>query len=202
MLWVGWFGFNGGSQLKADGVAGMAIAVTHISAAAAGLVWASLEWFHLRNPSLVGTATGVIAGLATVTPASGHVGPFGGLIIGVAAGAVCYYSVDLVKKRLKVDDSLDVFAVHGVGGMMGTLLVALLATTTMGGSGLSVDSGNIGAQLGVQAIGIAASVAWAAVVTAIILKVTSLVTNGIRVDEEDELLGLDLAAHGERGYDL
>ena len=202
MLWVGWFGFNGGSQLKADGVAGMAIVVTHISAAAAALTWAGLEWFHLRSPSLVGTVTGIIAGLATITPASGFVGPFGGLIIGVASGAICYYSVDLIKKKLKVDDSLDVFAVHGVGGMLGTLLVALLATTTMGGSGLSVDSGTVGSQLGVQAIGIAASVAWAAVATVIILKVTDFITNGLRVDEQDELLGLDLASHGERGYDL
>ena len=202
MLWVGWFGFNGGSQLAADGGAGMAIAVTHIAAASGAVAWATIEWIKFRKSSLVGTVTGVIAGLATVTPASGYVGPAGGLILGAAAGVVCFFAVDIVKERLKIDDSLDVFAVHGVGGMMGTLLVAFLALTALGGNGLAVESGSIASQLGVQALGVLAAVAWAAVFTFIIVKVTSRLTGGLRVGEEDELVGLDLATHGERGYDM
>ena len=202
MLWVGWFGFNGGSQLAADGGAGMAIAVTHISAATAGIVWSQIEWIKFGKPSLVGTVTGVIAGLATVTPASGFVGPLGGLILGALAGAICFFAVDFVKERLNIDDSLDVFAVHGVGGILGTLLVALLAVGALGGNGVSVESGNIGAQVGVQAIGLLATAAWAAIATFIIVKITGVLTGGLRVDREDELTGLDLATHGERGYDL
>ena len=202
MLWVGWFGFNGGSQLAADGGAGMAIAVTHISAATAGIVWSQIEWIKFGKPSLAGTVTGVIAGLATVTPASGFVGPFGGLILGALAGTICFFAVDFVKERLNIDDSLDVFAVHGVGGILGTLLVALLAVGALGGNGVSVESGNIGAQVGVQAIGLLATAAWAAIATFIIVKITGVLTGGLRVDREDELTGLDLATHGERGYDL
>jgi Amt family ammonium transporter len=180
----------------------MAIAVTHIAAASGAIAWAAIEWVKFGKPSLVGTVTGVIAGLATVTPASGYVGPAGGLILGAVAGVLCFFAVDVVKKRWKIDDSLDVFAVHGVGGMIGTLLVAFLAVTALGGSGLSVEGGAIGSQLGVQALGVVASVAWAAVVTFIIVKVTSWVTGGLRVNEEDEQAGLDLATHGERGYDM
>ena len=202
MLWVGWFGFNGGSQLAADGGAGMAIAVTHISAATAGIVWSQIEWIKFGKPSLAGTVTGVIAGLATVTPASGFVGPFGGLILGALAGTICFFAVDFVKERLNIDDSLDVFAVHGVGGILGTLLVALLAVGALGGNGVSVESGNIGAQVGVQAIGLLATAAWAAIATFIIVKITGVLTGGLRVNEEDELTGLDLATHGERAYDL
>ncbi len=202
MLWVGWFGFNGGSQLAADGGAGMAIVATHISAATAGIVWSQIEWIKFGKPSLVGTVTGVIAGLATVTPASGFVGPLGGLILGALAGAICFFAVDFVKERLNIDDSLDVFAVHGVGGILGTLLVALLAVGALGGNGVSVESGNIGAQVGVQAIGLLATAAWAAIATFIIVKITGVLTGGLRVDREDELTGLDLATHGERGYDL
>ena len=202
MLWVGWFGFNGGSQLAADGGAGMAIVATHISAATAGIVWSQIEWIKFGKPSLVGTVTGVIAGLATVTPASGFVGPLGGLILGALAGAICFFAVDFVKERLNIDDSLDVFAVHGVGGILGTLLVALLAVGALGGNGVSVESGNIGAQVGVQAIGLLATAAWAATATFIIVKITGVLTGGLRVDREDELTGLDLATHGERGYDL
>ena len=182
MLWVGWFGFNGGSQLAADGGAGMAIAVTHISAATAGIVWSQIEWIKFGKPSLVGTVTGVIAGLATVTPASGFVGPLGGLILGALAGAICFFAVDFVKERLNIDDSLDVFAVHGVGGILGTLLVALLAVGALGGNGVSVESGNIGAQVGVQAIGLLATAAWAAIATFIIVKITGVITGGLRVD--------------------
>ena len=202
MLWVGWFGFNGGSQLAADGGAGMAIAVTHTAAASAAIVWSAIEWIKLGKPSLVGAVTGVIAGLATVTPASGFVGPIGGVILGAGAGLVCFFAVDVVKGRLKIDDSLDVFAVHGVGGILGTLLVSVLAIGALGGGGLTVESGAIGAQLGVQALGVVATVAWAAVITFIIVKVTAALTSGLRVDEDDELTGLDLATHGERGYDL
>ena len=202
MLWVGWFGFNGGSQLAADGGAGMAIVATHISAATAGIVWSQIEWIKFGKPSLVGTVTGVIAGLATVTPASGFVGPLGGLILGALAGAICFFAVDFVKERLNIDDSLDVFAVHGVGGILGTLLVALLAVGALGGNGVSVESGNIGAQVGVQAIGLLATAAWAAIATFIIVKITGVLTGGLRVDREDELTGLDLATHGERAYDL
>ncbi len=202
MLWVGWFGFNGGSQLAADGGAGMAIAVTHIAAVGGAIAWSTVEWIKFRKPSLVGTVTGVIAGLATVTPASGFVGPAGGLILGAVAGVVCFFAVDMVKERWKIDDSLDVFAVHGVGGIIGTLLVALLAVAVLGGNGLAVERGSIGIQLGVQALGVIAAVAWAAVFTFVIVKVTSRLTSGLRVDEEDELVGLDLATHGERGYDM
>ena len=202
MLWVGWFGFNGGSQLAADGGAGMAIAATHIAAAAGAASWSAVEWLKFGRPSLVGAATGVIAGLATVTPASGFVGPAGGLILGAVAGVVCFFAVDVVKERLKIDDSLDVFAVHGIGGAIGVLLVSVLATTALEGSGVSVDSGSMLEQLGVQALGLAAVAGWAAGFTFIIVKATSVITRGIRVDEQAELEGLDLASHGERGYDL
>ena len=141
LLWVGWFGFNGGSALAADGGAAMAIVVTHLSAAAASLTWAGLEWLRFGKPSLVGLVTGTIAGLASVTPASGFIGPVGGVLIGIAGGAVCFYAVALIKFRLKIDDSLDVFAVHGVGGILGTLGVAFLALPTFGGLGLAEGAG-------------------------------------------------------------
>ena len=201
MLWVGWFGFNGGSQLAADGGAGMAIAATHIAAAAAAATWSAIEWIKFGKTSLVGAATGVIAGLATVTPASGFIGPVGALILGVAAGAVCFFATELVKQRWKIDDSLDVFAVHGVGGMLGTLLVAVLAVGALGGGGLSEDM-TIAKQFGVQVVGLVATVLWSALATFAIVKVTAALTGGLRVDEEDELVGLDLATHGERGYDF
>ena len=200
MLWVGWFGFNGGSQLAADGGAGMAIAVTHISAASAAIVWSAIEWIKFGKTSLIGAATGVIAGLATITPASGFVGPIGALIIGAGAGLVCFYATELVKQTWNIDDSLDVFAVHGAGGMLGTLLVAGLAVGALGGAGLG--DGTVGGQLTVQVIGLVAVSAWSALATYVIFKVTGWVTGGTRVDQEDEMVGLDLATHGERGYDL
>ena len=202
MLWVGWFGFNGGSQLMADGGAGMAITATHLAAASAVIVWSAIEWIKLGKPSLVGAVTGAIAGLATVTPASGFVGPIGGVILGALAGLVCFFAVGIVKERLKIDDSLDVFAVHGVGGILGTLLVSILAVAAFGGGGLLVASGTIVAQLGVQALGVVVVIAWAAVLTFIIVKVTGMLTGGMRVSAEDEEQGLDLAFHGERGYDI
>ena len=200
MLWVGWFGFNAGSALTSGGSAGMAMAVTHISAAAASLTWAAVEWIRYGKPSLIGIVTGTIAGLATITPASGFVGPVGALIIGIAAGLVCQWAVSLVKQLLKVDDSLDVFAVHGVGGALGTILVSVLASIAFGGLGLA-DGMTIASQLGVQLTGVAAVAAWSGVATFIIIKVVTALV-GLRVDEETEIIGLDISAHGERGYDL
>ena len=202
MLWVGWFGFNGGSQLAADGGAGMAIAATHFAAVGAAITWSVVEWKKVGKPSLVGMVTGVIAGLATVTPASGFIGPVGGLLLGAVAGVVCYLAVDLVKEKWNIDDSLDVFAVHGVGGVLGTLLVALLALDSLGGGGLSVSSGGFGAQLGVQALGVLATLVWSGGITFIIVKVTAALTGGLRVGAEEEMAGLDQALHGEEAYDL
>ena len=201
LLWVGWFGFNGGSQLAADGGAGMAIAVTHIAAATAAIVWGAIEWIKFGKTSIVGAATGVIAGLATITPASGFVGPVGALILGAAAGAVCFFATEVVKQTWSIDDSLDVFAVHGVGGLIGTLLVSGLALASFGGGGLA-EGATVARQLGVQAIGALAVAAWSALATLAIVKAAGALCGGLRVDEEDELLGLDLATHGERGYDL
>ena len=202
MLWVGWFGFNGGSQLAADGGAGMAIAATHFAAVGAAITWSVVEWKKVGKPSLVGMVTGVIAGLATVTPASGFIGPVGGLLLGAVAGVVCYFAVGLVKEKWNIDDSLDVFAVHGVGGALGTLLVALLALGSLGGGGLSVSSGGFGAQLGVQALGVLATLVWSGGITFIIVKVTAALTGGLRVGPEEEIAGLDQALHGEEAYDL
>ncbi|MAO54996.1 MAG: ammonia channel protein [Rhodospirillaceae bacterium] len=201
MLWVGWFGFNGGSALAADGSAGMALTVTHIAAATASLVWMMIEWKKYGKPSLVGLVTGTIAGLATITPASGFVGPLGALIIGVAAGFVCFKMVQIVKQAWKLDDSLDVFAVHGVGGSLGTLLVAFLCAPEFGGLGLP-EGKTMWDAFGVQAIGLAATIGWSAVATYILVKITAGLTSGIRVREDDELEGLDITAHGETAYRL
>jgi len=200
MLWVGWFGFNGGSALAANGDAAMAIAVTHISAAAGALVWMSAEWIRFGKPSVLGAVTGMVAGLATITPASGYVGPAGALIIGIAAGVVCFAATNFLKRTLKIDDSLDVFPVHGVGGLVGLILTGLFASNALG-----VFSGQhdivIGDQLGIQAIGALATLAYTAVFTWIILKVVDMVV-GNRVAEDEETEGLDLTQHEERGYDL
>ena len=198
MLWVGWFGFNGGSALGANGGAGMALLVTHIAAATASLVWMVVEWLRFGRPSLVGIVTGMVAGLATVTPASGFIGVPGGLILGLAGGFGCYFAVDLIRGRLKIDDSLDVFAVHGVGGVIGSLLVAFLALPSFGGLGLA-DGVTAGAQFVVQFKSVAITVVWTLVVSAIILMIARAVV-GLRVDEQVEVDGLDLAEHGERGY--
>ena len=200
MLWVGWFGFNAGSALAADGNAGMAMVVTHISAAAASLSWAAVEWIKFGKPSLIGIVTGTIAGLATITPASGFVGPVGALIIGVAAGIVCQWMTTWIKQTIKIDDSLDVFAVHGVGGALGTILVSVLALATFQGLGLA-EGMTVGKQLGVQATGVVAVAAWSAIATFVIVKVAGGMF-GLRVPEEDEIEGLDITSHGERGYDL
>ncbi|MEP7311738.1 MAG: ammonium transporter [Pseudomonadota bacterium] len=198
MLWVGWFGFNGGSALGANGTAGMAILATHLGASAGALSWMLIEWRRYGKPSVLGVVTGMVAGLGTITPASGFVGPVGAVAIGFIAGAVCFFATQLLKRVLHIDDSLDVSPVHGVGGVVGSLLTGVFAAVSLGGSGFSVQS-SIGAQLGVQALGIAATAAWCAAVTWLVLKVLDL-TLGLRVSEEQESEGLDLAQHGERGY--
>ena len=199
MLWVGWFGFNAGSALAADGNAGMAMVVTHISAATASLTWMAIEWIRGGRPTLIGIVTGTIAGLATITPASGFVGPVGGLVIGFLAGAVCYFAVGLIRVRFKIDDSLDVFAVHGVGGIMGTLLTAVLAAEMFGGMGLGKTS--IGEQLWIQFVGVAAVVVWSVVLSFVMIKAVNGIV-GLRVSEREETEGLDLTDHGERSYHL
>ena len=200
MLWVGWFGFNAGSALAANGDAGMAMLVTHISAATGSLVWLTIEWMKFGKPSLVGIVTGMVAGLATITPASGFVGPMGALIIGLAGGIICYYAVSLVKHTLKIDDSLDVFAVHGVGGAIGILLVAVLVDTSFGGSGLG-EGMSIGSQFGVQLTGLVAVLVWSAIASVIICLIVKVVV-GLRVSDDQELEGLDITSHGETGYNL
>ncbi len=198
MLWVGWFGFNAGSALAADAAAGMAMTVTHISAAAGAIAWSVMELIRYRKASLVGAVTGMVAGLATITPASGSVGPIGGLVLGLAGGVVCYMVTQAVKQRFKIDDSLDVFAVHGIGGMIGTMLTAVFVSAALGGNGLA-EGMTIGSQLGVQALGIIIVAIWSAVLTAVIVVVLKMFLT-FRVDEETEVQGLDLALHGERGY--
>ena len=199
MLWVGWYGFNGGSALAADGGAGMAITVTHLSAATAGLVWAGLEWVRFGKPSMIGMVTGVVGGLATVTPASGFVGPLGGVILGASGAVVCHFAVEFVRHRAKVDDSLDVFAVHGVGGVLGTLLAAVLASAALGGGGYAANAGSMGAQLVVQLAGIGATMLWSAVASVAIVLVVKA-TVGLRAPPEHVDDGLDLTQHGERAF--
>lgn len=200
MLWVGWFGFNGGSAVAANGAAGMAILVTHLGAAAGSLTWMIIEWLRHGKPSVLGIVTGMVAGLGTITPASGYVGPGGAIVIGVAGGIVCFYATMALKQRLKIDDSLDVFPVHGVGGMLGILLTAVFASTSFGGLGLA-EGVSITDQLGVQALGMVVTIVWCAVVTLVLLKGISLMTP-LRVDDDQETEGLDLVLHEERGYDI
>ena len=196
MLWVGWFGFNAGSALAAGADAGMAMLVTHLSAATASLTWMAIEWIRFRRPSLVGLVTGTIAGLATVTPASGYIGPIGGITLGLASGFVCYWGVVLVKRLIRVDDALDVLAVHGFGGALGTLLTALLAADFMTGIGLARS---VGEQFGVQAVGVVSVAIWSALATFVLVKITQILV-GLRVADEHELVGLDQSQHGESGY--
>ncbi|MDF1830953.1 MAG: ammonium transporter [Porticoccaceae bacterium] len=203
MLWVGWFGFNGGSALAANGDAGMAMLVTHISAAAGSLSWMMMEWIRHGKPSVLGIVTGMVAGLGTITPASGFVGPGGALLIGFGAGIVCYFATQAIKQKFKIDDSLDVFPVHGVGGIIGTLLAGFFASDQLGAfSGQGYAEGmSMGSQLGVQAIGVAATFIYTAVITYILLKVLDALM-GLRVTSDEETEGLDIALHDERGYDL
>ena len=198
MLWVGWFGFNAGSALAADGNAGMAMLVTHISAAAGSLAWMACEWIKHGKPSVLGIVTGMVAGLGTITPASGFVGPVGGLVIGLVAGVVCYYATQYIKRGLEIDDSLDVFPVHGVGGILGTLLTAVFAAESFGGLGLETS---IAGQFLTQAIGVVATAAWCGLVSFILLKLLDKMI-GLRVSNEEETEGLDLVLHDERGYNL
>jgi Amt family ammonium transporter len=196
MLWVGWYGFNGGSAVAANATAGMAILVTHTAACAAAATWSAIEWMRFGKPSMIGAVTGLIAGLATITPASGFVGPIGGLVLGIAGGAVCFYAVQIVKQKWKIDDSLDVFAVHGVGGILGTLLVAVFVSESLGGSGYA-DGKDLGSQFGVQLLGVALTVAWSVLVT-FVLGFAIQKTLGLRVRDEQLQQGLDLSLHGER----
>jgi Amt family ammonium transporter len=198
MLWIGWFGFNAGSALAADGAAGMAMTVTHISAAAGVIAWSAMELMKYRKASLVGAVTGMVAGLATITPASGSVGPIGGLVLGLAGGIVCFTITQFVKQRLKIDDSLDVFAVHGIGGALGTLLAAIFVSAALGGAGLA-EGMDTGSQLGVQALGVVVVAIWSGVLTFVIATVLKMFVP-FRVKLETEVQGLDLAMHGERGY--
>ena len=195
MLWVGWFGFNAGSALAADGNAGMAMVVTHISAATASLVWMLMDWSRFGKPTLIGLVTGTIAGLASITPASGSVGPIGALIIGASAGIICYLFVNIVKNNLKIDDSLDVFAVHGVGGLIGIILVAFLVDANIGGAGYA-DGINAISQLIIQLKGTFAVLVLSVVATIVITYVVKL-TVGLRVDDSSEVEGLDISSHGE-----
>jgi len=196
MLWVGWFGFNGGSALAANGQAAMAILVTQISPCVAAMTWISIERIRFGQPTAVGLATGAIAGLAAITPASGNVGPMGAIAIGLAAGLVCYWASVILKARFGYDDALDVVGVHGVGGLVGTLLVAVFASAALGGA---VEGLDIGAQLGVQAFASIAVAAYCMVVSFVILKVLDAVI-GLRVTSDEEASGLDIADHGETGY--
>jgi Amt family ammonium transporter len=200
---VGWFGFNGGSALAANGSASMAILVTHVSAAGGALAWMGMEWLRHGKPSVLGIVTGMVAGLGTITPASGYVGPGAALAIGLAAGVVCYFATQTLKQVLRVDDSLDVFPVHGVGGILGTLLAGVFASDQLGVfSGRGYAEGmTMSSQMSVQLTGVAATVAFTATATFVLLKVLDL-TLGLRVTTDQETEGLDLTQHDERGYDL
>ena len=195
MLWVGWFGFNAGSALAADVNAGMAMLVTHISAATASLVWMTIDWIKTGKPTMIGLVTGTIAGLASITPASGFVGPMGALIIGICAGSLCYLIVNVVKNKFNIDDSLDVFAVHGAGGVIGTILVAFLAHDSLGGAGYASGMNAI-SQLVTQLTGVVSVLVWSVVGTIVIALVIKK-TTGLRVDSKEEDQGLDISAHGE-----
>ena len=200
MLWVGWFGFNAGSALAANGNAGMTMLVTHLSAAAGSLAWMTIEWIRYGKPSVLGIVTGMVAGLGTITPASGFVSPSGALVVGVLAGTICYFSTQFIKRKLKIDDSLDVFPVHGVGGILGTLLAGVFVSADLGGVGYR-EGVTMMEQVGVQLLGIVVIIAWCAILTYLILKILDVVT-GLRVNAEDETEGLDLSDHGERAYTL
>ncbi|MBF8744021.1 ammonium transporter [Pseudomonas putida] len=198
MLWVGWFGFNAGSAAAANGTAGMAMLVTQIATAAAALGWMFAEWIGHGKPSALGIASGVVAGLVAITPAAGTVGPMGALVIGLVSGVVCYFCATTLKRKLGYDDSLDAFGVHGIGGIIGAILTGVFAAPALGGFGAVTD---IGAQVWIQAKGVIFTVVYTAIVTYVILKVLDVVM-GLRVNEEEESVGLDLAQHNERGYNL
>jgi len=196
MLWVGWFGFNAGSALAADQSAGMAMLVTHIGAAAGSLSWMAREWMKQGKPSVLGIVTGMVAGLGTITPASGFVGPMGALFIGISAGFICYEATQYVKKVLKIDDSLDVFPVHGIGGILGTVLTGVFASASFGGMGLENTILN---QVVIQIIGVVFTIIWCGFFTFVILRIVDNLL-GLRISEEQEETGIDLVEHGEKGY--
>ena len=200
MLWVGWFGFNAGSALAADGAAGMAMLVTHIGAATGAFAWMLCEWLRYGKPSALGIATGMVAGLGTITPASGFVGPLGALVIGALAGLACFFATSYMKRALNVDDSLDVFPVHGVGGLIGTLLTGILVSASFGGIGYP-EKVTMGEQFMTQVIGVVATMLWSGVLTWVLLKLVDAVA-GMRCASEEESEGLDTALHGEKGYNL
>jgi Amt family ammonium transporter len=201
MLWVGWFGFNAGSQLAADGTAGMALLVTQVATATAAFTWMVVEWIVAKKPTAVGLATGAVAGLVAITPASGTVGPVGALVIGIAAGVVCYFCSTSMKKALRYDDSLDVFGVHGIGGIVGALLTGVCASTAMGGAGFGdgVTHG-AGTQVFIQFKSVIVTIIWSGVVSFIAFKIAGALTGGCRITEDEEDQGLDLNSHGESGY--
>ncbi len=200
MLWVGWFGFNAGSAIAASSDAGMAMLVTHISAAVASLTWMVTEWLRHGKPKVLGIITGMVAGLGSITPASGFVGPLGAVVIGVAAGLVCFVITGAIKQRFKIDDSLDVFAVHGIGGILGTILCGVFVAESLGGAGLAAGT-SMAAQVETQVIGVVAVLVWTAVVTAVIIKLIGFVTP-VRANPEEDLAGLDNSQHQERGYHM
>ena len=203
MLWVGWFGFNAGSALAANGDAGMAMLVTHISASAGSLAWMFMEWTRHGKPSVLGIVTGMVAGLGTITPASGFVGPGGALIIGLLAGVICYMATQAIKQKFKIDDSLDVFPVHGVGGILGTFLAGIFASDQLGvfsGQGYA-EGMTMGSQVVVQITGIIATGIYTAIVSFVLLKLVGAITP-LRATEDDETMGLDLSQHNEQGYNL
>lgn len=198
MLWVGWFGFNAGSALTADGHAGMTMLVTHVGAASGALTWMFIEWKRFGKPSVLGIVTGMVAGLGTITPASGFIGPFGALAIGITAGIVCFYATQYVKRTLKIDDSLDVFPVHGVGGITGSLLTGVFASASLGGMGLA-EGVSVFHQVSVQALAIVVTITWSAVFSYLILKGLDKWL-GLRVTTDEEVQGLDTVLHEETGY--
>lgn len=199
MLWVGWFGFNAGSELAADGVAGMAMVVTQVATATAALSWMFIEWVKHGRPSVLGIASGAVAGLVAITPASGAVGPMGAIAIGLASGAGCFIASTTLKRAMGYDDSLDVFGIHAVGGIIGAILTGVFCAEFLGGAGFGGDISSIGAQVTVQAIGVGATIVYTGTVSFIILKVLDGIM-GLRVTDDDESEGLDLSQHGERGY--
>jgi Amt family ammonium transporter len=198
MLWVGWFGFNAGSELAADGTAGMAMLVTQVATAMAALTWMLIEWMKNGKPTAVGIATGAVAGLVAITPASGSAGPMGAILIGFASSVVCFWSATSLKHQLGYDDSLDVFGVHGVGGIVGAVLTGLCAADFMGGAGTALDT--VGAQIMVQIKSVLVTIVWSGVVSWVALFVIDKLVGGLRVSVEEETMGLDQSSHGESGY--
>jgi Amt family ammonium transporter len=200
MLWIGWFGFNGGSELAADGTAGMAVLVTHIATATAAITWLCVEWFMHGKPSVLGIVTGAVAGLVAITPASGTAGPMGAILLGLCSGVVCFFTATTMKKKLGYDDSLDVFGVHGIGGMIGAILTGVTASSLFGGAGLE-EGVSIGSQVWAQILSVVVTIVWSAVVSVVVLTVADKLV-GLRVTKDVELQGLDLPEHDEQAYEI